>query len=147
MILRERWKRSASCFADHGWGAQPAPVRSTRLLLAQGDAAAAARWTQETALHAGDEPCYPREPDTWYWPGCCWTRAARRGALALDRLHAAAVAQHRVGSVIEAGALRALALAACWPGRGERPRRRAHAGLPAGYVRVFCHEGYRWPRC
>ena len=31
----------------------------------------------------------------------------------LDRLHAAAVAQDRVGSLIEIGALRALALAAC----------------------------------
>jgi len=41
----------------------------------------------------------------------------------LDRLHATAVAQDPVGSVIEAGALRALALAAC----GQ-----AAAGVPLG---------------
>ena len=50
----------------------PVPAQRARLLLAQGDVAAAARWTDETGLHAEDEPRYPREPDTWCWPGCCW---------------------------------------------------------------------------
>ena len=40
----------------------PFPAQRARLLLAQGEVAAAARWTHETGLHAGDEPCYPREP-------------------------------------------------------------------------------------
>ena len=61
----------------------------------------------------------------------------------LDRLHAAAVAQDRTGSVIEAGALRALALAAS----GEESEAvDALAGAltlacPQGYVRVFADEG------
>ena len=61
----------------------------------------------------------------------------------LDRLHAAAAAQDRAGSLIEAGALRALALAAS----GEEAA--AVAALaetltlacPQGYVRVFADEG------
>ena len=59
------------------------------------------------------------------------------------RLHAAAAAQDRAGSLIEIGALRALALAA----RGEeRAAVDALAGAlmlacPQGYVRVFADEG------
>jgi DNA-binding CsgD family transcriptional regulator len=61
----------------------------------------------------------------------------------LDRLHAAAAAQDRTGSLIEAGALRALALAASC----EEPAAvAALAGTltlacPQGYVRVFTDEG------
>ena len=61
----------------------------------------------------------------------------------LGRLHAAAAAQDRAGSLIEIGALRALALAA----RGEeRAAVDALAGAlaiacPQGYVRVFADEG------
>ena len=61
----------------------------------------------------------------------------------LDRLHAAAAAQGRAGSVIEAGALRALALAASGE---EAAAVAALAGAltlacPQGYVRVFADEG------
>jgi ATP/maltotriose-dependent transcriptional regulator MalT len=61
----------------------------------------------------------------------------------LDRLHAAAAAQDRTGSVIEAGALRALALAASGE---EAAAVAALAGAltlacPQGYVRVFADEG------
>jgi LuxR family maltose regulon positive regulatory protein len=61
----------------------------------------------------------------------------------LDRLHAAAAAQDRTGSLIEIGALRALALAAS----GDEPAAlNALAGAlvlacPQGYVRVFADEG------
>jgi LuxR family maltose regulon positive regulatory protein len=61
----------------------------------------------------------------------------------LDRLHAAAAAQDRTGSLIEIGALRALALAA----RGQDADAvNALAGaltlaFPRGYVRVFADEG------
>ena len=40
----------------------PVPAQRARLLLAQGDLAAAARWTKERGLDADDEPDYPREP-------------------------------------------------------------------------------------
>ena len=61
----------------------------------------------------------------------------------LDRLHAAAIAQHRVGSVIEAGALRALALADCGQ---DADTVNALADVltlacPQGYLRVFADEG------
>ena len=66
-----------------------------------------------------------------------------RALTLLDRLHATATAQHRAGSLIEIGALRALALAA----GGEQAA--AVAALaealtlacPQGYVRVFADEG------
>ena len=61
----------------------------------------------------------------------------------LDRLHAAAVAQDRVGSVIEAGALRALALAACGQD-ADAVNVLADVltlACPQGYVRVFADEG------
>ena len=61
----------------------------------------------------------------------------------LDRLHAAAVAQDRVGSVIEAGALRALALADCGQD-ADAVNALADVLLlacPQGYVRVFADEG------
>ena len=38
----------------------PVPAQRARLLLAQGDVAAAARWTQERGLGPSDEPGYPR---------------------------------------------------------------------------------------
>ena len=67
----------------------------------------------------------------------------------LERLHAAAAAQDRTGSVIEIQALQALALAA---GGDEDAAVDTLAealtlGCPQGYVRVFADEGRRWPRC
>ena len=122
----------------------PFPAQRARLLLAQGEVAAAARWTQETGLHAGDEPCYPREPGYLVLARVLLAQQRPAEALALlDRLHAAAVAQSRVGSVIEAGALRALALAACGQ---DADAVNALADVltlacPRGYVRVFADEG------
>ncbi len=122
----------------------PFPAQWARLLLAQGEVAAAARWTHETGLHAGDEPCYPREPGYLVLARVLLAQQRPAEALALlDRLHAAAVAQSRAGSVIEAGALRALALAACGQ---DADAVNALAGVltlacPRGYVRVFADEG------
>ena len=113
----------------------PFPAQRARLLLAQGEVAAAARWTHETGLHADDEPRYPREPGYLVLARVLLAQQRPAEALALlDRLHAAAVAQSRIGSVIEAGALRALALAACGQDADavNALAERAHAGLPAG---------------
>jgi LuxR family maltose regulon positive regulatory protein len=61
----------------------------------------------------------------------------------LDRLHAAAAPQDRVGSLIEIGTLRALALAAS--GDADRAVDALAEALtlacPQGYVRVFTDEG------
>ena len=122
----------------------PFPAQRARLLLAQGEVAAAARWTHETGLHADDEPCYPREPGYLVLARVLLAQQLPDEALALlDRLHAAAVAQGRVGSVIEAGALRALALAACGQD-ADAVNALAEVltlACPQGYVRVFADEG------
>jgi LuxR family transcriptional regulator, maltose regulon positive regulatory protein len=122
----------------------PAPAQRARLLLAQGDVAAAARWTHETGLHAEDEPRYPREPGYLVLARVLLAQERPAEALALlDRLYASAVAQDRTGSVIEAGALRALALAACGQD-ADAVNALAEAlalACPQGYVRVFADEG------
>jgi LuxR family maltose regulon positive regulatory protein len=69
-------------------------------------------------------------------------RSAQAVAL-LERLHAAAAAQNRAGSVIETQALRALALAASGEEAGAVD---VLAGVltlacPQGYARVFADEG------
>jgi LuxR family transcriptional regulator, maltose regulon positive regulatory protein len=122
----------------------PFPAQYARLLLAQGDAAAAAQWTAEVGLHAEDEPRYPREPGYLVLARVLLAQQRPAEALTLlDRLHAAAVAQDRLGSVIEAGALRALALAAT----GEEAAavtalaEALTLACPLGYVRVFADEG------
>ncbi|HEY2239716.1 MAG TPA: LuxR C-terminal-related transcriptional regulator [Streptosporangiaceae bacterium] len=122
----------------------PYPAQRARLLLAQGDVAAAARWTLETGLHPGDQPYYPRDPGHLVLARVLLAQQHPAEALALlDRLYTAAVAQDRRGSVIEAGALRALALAAC--DRGPEALNALAEVLtlacPQGYVRVFADEG------
>jgi LuxR family maltose regulon positive regulatory protein len=122
----------------------PYPAQRARLLLAQGDVAAAARWTHESGLRADDEPRYPREPGYLVLARVLLAQQRPAEALALlDRLHAAADAQDRAGSLIEAGALRALALAACGQ---DADAVNALADVltlacPQGYVRVFADEG------
>ena len=120
------------------------PAQRARLLLAQGDVAAAARWTKERGLGAGDEPGYPREPEYLVLAQVLLAQDHAGPALALlERLHAAATAQDRTGSIIEIQAVKALALAAM----GDE-----HAAVgtlaealtlacPQGYVRVFGDGG------
>ena len=122
----------------------PVPAQHARLLLAQGNLTEAARWTTEGGLSADDEPDYPREGGHLVLARVLLAQGEAERALALlGRLRAAAAAQDRAGSLIEIGALRALALAA----RGEqRAAVDALAGAldsacPQGYVRVFADEG------
>ncbi len=120
----------------------PVPAQRARLLLAQGDIAAAASWTEENGLGAGDEPDYARESGHLVLARVLLAEGQADALALLDRLHAAALAGGRAGSVIEAGALRSLALAAS-------DQDAAVAGLagvlatacPQGYVRVFADEG------
>ena len=122
----------------------PAPARRARLLLAQGDLAAAARFAQDNGLNEDDEPDYAREPGHLVLARILLAQDRPGQALELlDRLHAAAAAQDRTGSLIETGALRALALA----GAGEEDAAldalagALILGCPQGYVRVFADEG------
>jgi LuxR family maltose regulon positive regulatory protein len=122
----------------------PAPAQWARLLLAQGNVDAAARWTTERALSADDEPSYAREPAYLVLARVLLAQDEPVPALALlGRLHAAATAQSRAGSVIEIQTLRALALNAGGEADGAVAALKdaltlAHA---QGYVRVFVDEG------
>ena len=120
------------------------PAQRARLLLAQRDVVAAARWVEERGLGPCDELTYQREPEYLVLARVLLAQDRPAEALALlERLHAAAAARGRTGSVIEIQALRALALAA----RGDHAAALdALAGAltlarPQGYVRVFADEG------
>jgi LuxR family transcriptional regulator, maltose regulon positive regulatory protein len=122
----------------------PVPVLRARLLLVQGDLAAAARWTTERGLGAGDESGYPREPEYLALTRVLLAQGQPGQALPLlRRLHTAAVAQGRAGSLIEIQALLALAQEAS----GDRPGAVATLtdaltmACHRGYVRVFADEG------
>ncbi len=122
----------------------PVPAQRARLLLAQDDLAGAVLWTTESGLGADDEPDYPRESGHLVLARVLLARDLPGQALALlNRLNAVAVSQRRVGSVIEAGALRALALAAS----GEQVAavdalaEMLRLACPQGYIRVFADEG------
>ena len=122
----------------------PVPAQRARLLLAQGDLAAAARWTEDRGLTADDEPDYAREPGHLLLARVLLAQGRPGQALALlDRLHAAAVTQDRTGSLIETGALRALALAA--DGQETAAVTVLSGALtlacPRGHVRIFADEG------
>jgi ATP/maltotriose-dependent transcriptional regulator MalT len=122
----------------------PVPARRAWLLLAQGDLAAAARFPQENGLDPDDEPNYAREPGQLVLARILLAQDRPGQALALlDRLHAAAVAQSRTGSLIETGALRALALAATGDEAGAITTLAGALtpACPQGHIRVFADGG------
>jgi LuxR family maltose regulon positive regulatory protein len=122
----------------------PAPAQRARLLLAHGEVGAAARWTQERGLGPDDQPSYPREPEHLVLARVLLAQDRPDQALALlERLHAAATAQGRTGSIIEIQALQALALAASGDEAGAVAVLAGALTLawPQGYVRVFADEG------
>jgi LuxR family maltose regulon positive regulatory protein len=122
----------------------PIPVRWGRLRLAQGDLAAAARWTHQRGLSPDDEPAYPREPEYLVLARLLLGQDRAGQALALlGRLHAGAARQDRIGSVIEIRALQALALAESGdhPAAVDALTEALTLAWPQGYVRVFADEG------
>jgi LuxR family maltose regulon positive regulatory protein len=91
----------------------PVPAQRARLLLAQGDVAGAARWTTERGLGPGDQPGYPREAEYLVLARVLLAQDRPAQALTLvERMLVSASGQGRTGSIIEIGALKALALAA-----------------------------------
>ncbi len=122
----------------------PVPAQRARLLLAQGDVAGAARWAEERGLDPDGQPAYPRESEYLALARVLLAQDRSGEALKLlERLLTAASRQDRTGSVIEIGALRALALAACGDQDAavEALARALVLGFPQGYVRVFADEG------
>jgi LuxR family maltose regulon positive regulatory protein len=122
----------------------PAPAAQARLLLAQGQLAEAAAWAAARGLDAGDSLGYPREREYMVLARLLldWGEPERARRL-LERLSAAAAAQRRTGSLIELGALRARALAACGDQAAALTALAEALTLawPEGYVRVFADEG------
>ena len=122
----------------------PVPAQQARLLLAQGNLAAAARFAQEQGLSPDDDPIYPREPGYLVLARVLLSQDRPAQALALlDRLHTAALAQDRTDSLIETGALRGLALAATGDEAGAVTALTEALLLacPQCHVRVFADEG------
>jgi len=122
----------------------PVPAQRARLLLAQGDLDAAARWTRQRGLRPDDQPGYPREPEYLTLARVLLAQDLPDQALGLlERLAALAAAQQRTGSRIEIQALRALALAALDDEAGSAAALAEALTLarPQGYVRVFADEG------
>ncbi len=122
----------------------PVPSQRARLLLAQGDTAATARWTQQRGLRPDDEPGYPQEREYLVLARVLLAQDRPGQALTLlDRLLAQAATGGRIGSIIEVLALQALAHQA------SRDEPAAMAALvealtlscPQGHVRVFADEG------
>ena len=122
----------------------PVPAHRARLLLAQGDIAAASRWTEERGLHPHDEPVYATEREYLVLARVLLARELPGRALALlARMSAAAQSQDRTGSLIEIQALQALAHAQ------EDDEATAvdalvgalRLGCSQGYVRIFADEG------
>ncbi|HZC40943.1 MAG TPA: LuxR C-terminal-related transcriptional regulator [Streptosporangiaceae bacterium] len=122
----------------------PVPAQRARLLLAQGEVAEAARWAEDRRLSPADEAPYSREPEYLVLARVLLAQDEPGQALGLlDRMHAAAAAQERAGSITEIQALRALALAAAG---NENAAVELLAGAltlacPQGYVRVFADAG------
>ncbi len=122
----------------------PVPAQRARLLLAQGNVAAAIRWAQQHGLSPQDEPRYPREQEYLVLARVLIAQDRPGEALALlDRLLGQAAAQDRMGSVIETQGLRALALAAGGdePAAVDTLAEALTLASPQGYVRVFADEG------
>ena len=110
-----RWARPGGWRRALLWPACSTPSRGSGrgCCSAQNDVVAAARWMDERGVGPGDEPIYPREPEYLVLARVLLAQDRPAQALALlGRLHAAADAQGRTGSVIEIAALQALALAA-----------------------------------
>src|SRR5215470_3349584 len=122
----------------------PVPAQRARLMLAQGNIAAAGRWAQQHGLGPADEPGYPQELEYLVLARVLLAQDRPAEALALlGRLLARAVAQDRMGSVIEIQALRALALVADGYEPAAVPTLAEALTLasPQGHVRVFADEG------
>jgi ATP/maltotriose-dependent transcriptional regulator MalT len=114
------------------------------LWLAQGEVAAAGRWARACGLKLGDVGGGPREVMYLILARVLIALGQSDEALQwLARIHAAALAAGRVGRVIEALALTALAQQA--RGEGEQARASLEDALvqaePAGYIRLFVDEG------
>jgi LuxR family transcriptional regulator, maltose regulon positive regulatory protein len=155
------WIRQAQGDPDGAWAAMteaeralpdprvvdlfnPAPAQAARLALAQGRVEDAARFVRGRGLGPEDEPSYPREREHLVLARVLMAQGEPQRALGLlARLHAAAAAQGRTGSVIQVRALQALARSASGDHAGalDALAEALALGAPEGWLRVFVDEG------
>jgi LuxR family maltose regulon positive regulatory protein len=122
----------------------PAGAERARLMLSWGQPAQAAAWAVTRGLDADDPPSYSREGEYLLLARLLLAQGApERAHRLLARLHAAAAAQGRTGSLAEVGVVTARALAACGdqPGALAALAEALTLGCAEGYVRVFADEG------
>jgi LuxR family maltose regulon positive regulatory protein len=122
----------------------PGPSERARLLLAQGRAGEAARWTEERGLRAEDEVPFAREQEYLVLARVLLAGSDPDRALGLlERLEALAESQDRTQSVIQIRALRSLGLQSAGDHQGALALLADALALarPEGYVRVFADEG------
>jgi LuxR family maltose regulon positive regulatory protein len=122
----------------------PVPALRARLALADGEVADAARWIQDRGLGTDDQPSYPREGEYLVLARLLLAEHTPDRALGLlERLHALAAAQGRVGSVVEVRALQVLALQASSDENGALAAlvEALTLAAPEGHLRVFVDEG------
>ncbi|HWI00235.1 MAG TPA: LuxR C-terminal-related transcriptional regulator, partial [Propionibacteriaceae bacterium] len=129
---------------------RPIAAMKARIQIAAGDLSSASEWAEDRAISVDDQPDYLREYEhltlarlllAQHGVG---SQVDDRVLGLLDRLHAAAAATGRDGSVREIGVLKALAHHA----RGDLPRaltalRRSVVDTPEpdSYVRLYLDEG------
>ena len=122
----------------------PGPSERARLLLAQGRAGEAARWTEERGLRPEDEVSYAREREHLVLARVLLAGPDPDRALGLlERLEALAESQGRQQSLIQIRAVRSLALQSAGDHQGALVSLADALSLarPEGYVRVFADEG------
>jgi LuxR family maltose regulon positive regulatory protein len=122
----------------------PVPGWRARFLLDRGEVDEVARWTKTRGLAVNDEPTYPTEGDYLVLARVLLaTQQQDQAVRLLARLGAQAAVQGRTGSIIEVGALHALALAAAGDEATAMTTLAEALALagPEGYVRVFVDEG------
>src|SRR4029434_7290821 len=85
----------------------PVPAQRARLLLTQGDVAAAIRWTKQRGLGADDEVRYPQEGEYLVLARVLLAHDRPDQALGLlERVHGRAAAQARTGRRLRAAGAR-----------------------------------------
>lgn len=129
---------------------RPIPALTARVHIARGDLAEAAEWARRTATSLDDPPTYLSECNQLTLARLVLVQRRRGPDVGLEQVRdlltgvlAAASASGRVGSVIEARVVQALANAAGGDSASaERDLCDAlAAGCPVGYRRLFLDEG------
>ncbi len=126
------------------WGLPSATTFQARLWLAQGDLDSTAHWAREQNLHAADAAHFSREVEHLTLVRLLIAQDNTDAALQLlARLRQAAEDGGRTGRVIEASALRGLALQSQGDTAGSLAALAEALTLaePEGYVRLFVDEG------